>query len=369
MIASSYALTTPQRTRGAFVADDYARQRRFFVSRPDLAATPLRLMPRLATATGLGEVWVKDESSRFGLPAFKAVGVEYAVASLLADGRLTPGATLVCASAGNHGRAVARAARLAGCPARVFMARTAEAARVEAIRGEGAIIVQEAATYDAAVRQMAEAATQHGWTIVSDTAWPGYQDIPRRIMVGYTRLVDEIASAWPHHTPPDALLVPGGVGGILGAVASACRWTWGPTPAVLCIEPFHAACLQASARAGHATRIDGALETTMAGLQCGVASTLGFDAADGIVSAWLGIDDEWAMAGMRLLAQTHDGEPIIRANASGAAALGGLQALAADPALRDVRTHLGLGPTSRAIVFVTEGVTDPDAFARVVPAP
>lgn len=366
MIPSSFVLTTRRQTRGAFADDDYARQRAFFASHPDLAATPLRRLPRLAAALGLGEVWAKDESSRFGLPAFKAVGADYAVSSLVADGAIAPGTTIVCASAGNHGRAVARAARMAGCPARVYMARSVAPARVTAIESEGATVVQVTDTYDAAVRQMAEDARTHGWIIVSDTAWPGYEDIPRRIMVGYTRMVDEIQAAWPHDTPPDVVLVPGGVGGILGAVASACRWTWGEHPIVVCVEPAGAACLLASARAGAPTRVDGPLDTMMAGLRCGEVSTIGFDAAHGIVESWVGIDDAWAAEGMRRLARPGSGDPVIQANASGAATLGGLLAILEDSALATVKAQLALSPTGRALFFVTEGITDPAAFARVL---
>jgi diaminopropionate ammonia-lyase len=285
---------------------------------------------------------------------------------MIADGTIAPGTTIVCASEGNHGRAVARAARMAGCPSRVYMARSVAPARVMAIEGEGATVVQLTDTYDDAVHQMAEDARTHGWTIVSDTAWPGYEDIPRRIMVGYTRLVDEIQAAWPHETPPDVVLVPGGVGGILGAVASACRWTWGEHPGVVCVEPVRAACLLASARAGAPTRIDGPLDTMMAGLRCGEVSTIGFEAAYGIVESWVAIDDRWAMDAMRRLARPASGDPAIRANASGAATLGGLLAIIDDPALGAVKARLGLGPASRVLFFVTEGVTDPAAFAQVL---
>lgn len=367
MTSSTCVLTPPRATTGLFDAAEYDRQRAFFAARPDLAPTPLRRLPALASTLGLGEVWAKDESARFGLNAFKAVGANYAIATLIADGQIAPGAMLACASEGNHGRAVARAARMAGCPARVYMARSVTAARVDAIESEGATVVREANNYDAAVRQMAEDAERHGWTIVSDTAWPGYEDIPRRIMVGYTRIVDEIREAWPHDAPPDVVLVPAGVGGLLGAVASACQFIWDDRrPAIVSVEPLRAACLQASARAGAPTPVDGPFDTIMGGLRCGEVSTIGFDASYGIVGAWIGIDDEWAMRGMRELAQPGGSDEHIRANASGAATTGGLLATLHDPALQQVRETLALGPMSRAIVVVTEGVTDPAAFARVV---
>jgi diaminopropionate ammonia-lyase len=367
--SSTFVLTPRRSTSGFFDSAEYERQRAFFAARSTLAASALRRLSRLASTLGLAEVWAKDESSRFGLNAFKAVGANYAIATLVEDGALAPGATVACASEGNHGRAVARAARLAGCPARVYMARSVTDARAAAIESEGATVIREAGDYDTAVREMAEEATRHGWTIVSDTAWPGYEDIPRRIMVGYTRIVDEIRDAWPHDTPPDAIFVPAGVGGLLGAVASAARLTWADRPpAVVSVEPLRAACLQASARAGTPTPVEGPFDTIMGGLRCGEVSTIGFAASYGSVDAWIAIDDEWAMNAMRQLASGGSADEVVRANASGAAATGGLLATMHDPALRDVRETLALGPASRVIVVVTEGVTDPAAFARVVPS-
>lgn len=286
---SSYFVQTARRTTpGLFEDADYARQRAFFAGRPDLTPTPLRRLSALAAQLGLREVLAKDETARFGLNAFKAVGADYAISSLILEGRLPQDGTLACASEGNHGRAVARAARRAGCHAIVYMASSVAPARVEAIESEGATVVRTAATYDAAVHQMAEDAERHRWTVISDTAWPGYDDIPRRIMLGYTRLMDEAREAWSPDETPDAIFVQGGVGGLLGAIASWCQWTCGDrTPVIVCVEPSRAACLQASARAGTPTRVDGPLDTIMTGLRCGEVSTVGFDAAYGIVRVWL----------------------------------------------------------------------------------
>ena len=165
--------------------------RAFFTSRPHLAATPARPLPSLAADLGLAGLFVKDESGRFGLNAFKLLGARFAIETLSAEGAIKPGAMVVCASEGNHGRAVARAAREAGCSARVYMARDASPARAAAIASEGAEVVLVEGSYDDAVRILQEDAASHGWTIVSDTAWPGYERIPFLIMLGYTRMMDE----------------------------------------------------------------------------------------------------------------------------------------------------------------------------------
>ena len=148
---------------------------------------------------------------------------------MIGEGAIRAGDTLVCASEGNHGRAVARAAREAGCRSRVYMAGDAAAARVAAIAGEGAEVVLVDGSYDDAVRIMRVEAADHGWTIVSDTSWEGYERIPHLIMLGYTRMIDEIASEF------DTVFVQGGVGGLLCGVASACARREGVR--VVCVEP------------------------------------------------------------------------------------------------------------------------------------
>ena len=169
----------PPGSPGLFSAAEYAQVRAFFDARPQLQPTPTRHLPALAAHLGLGAVVAKDETARFGLNAFKLLGGLFAIETLIAEGAIRPGDTLVCASEGNHGRAVARAARDAGCRSRVYMAGDAAAARVAAIAGEGAEVVRVDGSYDDAVRIMRDEAADHGWTIVSDTSWEGYERIPR----------------------------------------------------------------------------------------------------------------------------------------------------------------------------------------------
>ncbi len=274
---------------------------------------------------------------------------------------MRPGATVACASEGNHGRAVARAASDAGCHARVYMAGDVAPARADAITGEGATVIRVEGSYDDAVRAVCMEAEANGWLVISDTAWTGYEEIPRLIMLGYTRMLDEV------QVPFDAVVVQGGVGGLLCGVASWCAFhRHEDRPAVVCVEPRQAACLLASARAGRPTAVEGPLDTAMAGLRNREVSPLAFDAVRSIVDAYLGIDDSWAFAAMRALARPTGGDEAVRAGASGAAALGGLMALCQDTALVDARVRLGLGPQSRVLVIVSEGVTDPSVWDAVM---
>lgn len=382
---TSFVPTAPHRAENLFSDHDFTEQRLFFSARPELRPTPLRRLPALAARLGLSGVMAKDETERFGLNAFKGAGARFAIETLLARGTLQPGAVIACASEGNHGRAVAHAARRAGCRARVYMAASVAPARVEAIRGEGAEVTLVDGSYDDAVRAVAHDAEAAGWTIVSDTSWPGYTEIPRLIMLGYTRLMDEDwAEASDALRPPDAIFVPGGVGGLLAAVACWTDWRYGSPPQpyrphppyqphqpltkplVVCVEPLSAACLQESARRGEPTPVAGPFDTVMGGLRCGEMSAAVFPAIRSLVDAFVAIEDRYAFEAMRRLARPEAGDPVIRCGASGAAALGGLLAALTHADLAAVRERLGLGPGSHVLALVTEGVTDPDGFAAVM---
>jgi diaminopropionate ammonia-lyase len=361
---SSGHLGTPDPSFRFFSPDELETQRTYFAAHPELTPTPLRTLPALATSLGLGALWVKDETARFGLPAFKSLGARFAVDQLATAGRLD-NTTLVCASEGNHGRAVAAAARAAGLQARVYVGARVAEARAEAIRGEGATVVRVDGTYDEAVRRAAEDAATHRWTVVSDTGWAGYDEIPRLIMLGYTRMLDECADTWEE--PPDLVVVQGGVGGMAGAVAG--WWalqTCVPRPSLICVEALEAACLQASARRGAPTRVEGPLDTVMGGLRCGEVSTTAFPAVAAGCDAYVAIDDGWAFEAMKRLARPSAGDPRVHAGPSGAAGLGALLALASDPALAALREVLRPGPAMKALVIATEGVTEPELFRQVI---
>jgi diaminopropionate ammonia-lyase len=347
--------------RGLFDAEAFARQRTFYQTR--VPSTRLVRLPALAAHLGVRAVWVKDETVRFGLPAFKSLGVEFAVDALRQRGQLDGVTTLVCASAGNHGRAVARAARAAGLAARIFLDQDVAQSRVDAIASEGAEIVRVRGTYDDAVRLAAADAASRGGLVVSDTSYEGYEQIPHDIMLGYTRVMDEAEAAWGNDGPPDVMLVQAGVGGLLAAVASWSAWRYGEDrPRLVAVEPERAACVQASAKAGVPTPVDGPLTTIMAGLRCGEVSPLAFGTVAPLVDAYVAIDDPWCRAAMRQLARPLGDDPSMAVGTSGAAGVG---ALLATPGERDLQDALGLTPSSRVFAIATEGVTEPELWGQI----
>ncbi|HEX3703363.1 MAG TPA: diaminopropionate ammonia-lyase [Vicinamibacterales bacterium] len=364
-------MTTEKRERrglSLFTAAEYDDVQRFFESRPHLTPTPLVHLTALAKTLGLADILVKDESTRFGLNAFKIVGVAYAVDRLLTGDLLDAAAphaaaptdagrhaihTLVCASEGNHGRAVARAARERGLRAVVYLRRSAAEARVDAIRDEGAGVILVDGTYDDAVRRMAGEAERSGGTIVSDTAWPGYEAVPRAIMAGYTWIMTEAARQWTPH-PPDIVVVQAGVGGLAGAVGSWLTDRMRPSPAFICAEPTGAACVRASLAAGRAAPLVPS-DTIMNGLCCGEVSSVALPVLAATVDSCVLIEDRSAMTAMEQLARPLGADAPIEAGASGACGLAALCAWAAETPI---------APGSRAFVINTEGTTDPARYAR-----
>lgn len=345
--------------------EDYADLDAFYVRHPDLQATPLVSLPAFARALGVGALYLKDESTRFGLNAFKSLGVRYAVDRLQREGRIAGGTTLVCASAGNHGRAVARMARDLGLAARVYMSSAATEGPKRAIASEGADVIVIDGSYECAVRVMARDAAANGWTIISDTSWDGYEEIPRLIMLGYTHIVQEMALRLDE--APDVVFAQGGMGGLVCGVAAGLVRHWpGGRPRLVACEPAGAACLLASARAGRWTTLDGAVESIMAGLRCAEPSPAAWPVIAANADAFVAIDDRTGMAAMRMLARPMAKDPPIESGPSGACGLGALVAVMRESGLRPVRDALRLGSASRVVVINTEGATDRDLYNRVI---
>ena len=325
---------------------------------PGYAPTPLVPLPELAAEAGIADLRLKDESRRFGLGSFKALGGAYAVAQQVAlhDRPIV----VACATDGNHGRSVAWGARQAGCRAVIFVHETVSQGRIDAIAAYGAAVIQLPGNYDDAVRHAADCAAREGWIVVSDTSYPGYTDIPRAVMQGYRVMAEEALAQCP--APPTHIFVQGGVGGVAAAVAAQAAIDT-PAARLVVAEPDRAACLLASARAGAAVTVGGALDTIMAGLACGEPSELAWQGLERAAFAFAEVPDDDVAPLMRRLANR---TPPVESGESAVAGLAVLLRAAADPA---ARAALGLGPESRALVFSTEGATDPALYEALAGKP
>ncbi len=325
---------------------------------PGYAPTPLRPLPAVAAALGVAGVWVKDESDRLGMPAFKVLGASWAVEQALAQ---HPDVTTVlAASAGNHGRAVARYAVQRGLTSRIYLPAAASPARKAAIAAEGATVVEVAGDYDAAVAAAARAADAPGTVLVADVAQTPDVPSPGWVTDGYATLFRELADQLP--APADVLLVPMGVGSL---AAAAVRWavheaTGHRGPAVVGVEPTTAACVTASLLAGRPVTV-AAPGTAMAGMDCATPSAVAWPTLAAGLTGTVTVADPEVFAAMRELAGYG-----LAIGDCGAAPLAALRALAHAPDAAALRAAVGWGPDTHVVWVATEGPTDPEAYQRIV---
>ncbi|MEZ5727457.1 MAG: diaminopropionate ammonia-lyase [Burkholderiaceae bacterium] len=350
---------------------------------PDYAATPLVTLPGLAARLGLAAIHYKDEGVRFGLKSFKALGGAYAVYRLLArtvaertgqpppdvdellSGRwrdITASLTVTCATDGNHGRSVAWGARLFGCRCVIYIHATVSEGRRDAIAHYGAEVVRVAGNYDDSVRHADAQARANGWTVVSDTTYEGYRDIPIDVMHGYGVLSQEVIAQLGHE-PPTHVLVQAGVGAFAASVAAAFWIAWGPRrPRFVVVEPTRADCHLQSALAGHPVAVTGDLDTVMAGLACGEVSPAAWEIVSAAADAFVAIDDAHALAAVRAFANPCAGDPAIVSGETGATGLAALLAASEHPALHEL---LALDADSRVLLLGSEGDTDPALYRQI----
>ena len=369
--------------------EEIGKARTFHESFPQYSKTPLTKLDHMAEYLGVKEIYLKDESYRFGLNAFKVLGGSFAMAryiasetgkdvselpySVLTSDQLRKEfgqATFFTATDGNHGRAVAWTAQQLGKKAVIYMPKGSDPARLENIRSHGAEASITDLNYDDAVRLAWKMACENGWIMVQDTAWDGYEDIPTWIIQGYAALAVEALAQWRAEElePPTHLFLQAGVGsfasGVLGYMASELG---DALPKTIIVEPHAADCIYRSALAGDGQphNVTGDLSTLMAGLACGEPCTVGWPILRDYASAYVSCPDYVAANGMRLFAAARGGDAPIVSGESGAAPLGALDHIMRNPALAPLRESLRLGPDSRVMLISTEGDTSPRVWRDV----
>ena len=366
--------------------EEAEKVRAFHRSFPMYAPTPLVSLNDTAGALGLGAVYIKDESWRFGLNAFKVLGGSYAIGSFLAGKLGIPmenagygllvspetreklgDITFVTATDGNHGRGVAWAASQFGQKSVVYMPKGSALERLENIRAAGADASITELNYDGAVRLANAHAREYGWTVIQDTAWEGYEEIPTRIMQGYMTMGLEAYEQLPE--PPTHIFLQAGVGSLAGAMAGLFSQLYGEKrPATVIVEPNKADCLFRTARAddGKLHFVTGDMDTIMAGLACGEPCTIAWEILRDYADHFLSCPDYAAAQGMRLLSRPAGNDRSIVSGESGASTFGALSELMTDPRLTDIRDAIGLDSSSRVLCFSTEGATDRANYDAVV---
>lgn len=328
--------------------------------------TPLTELPAVATELGVGRVFLKDESERLGLPAFKILGASWAVAKAIAErfGIPPDGVSLevlrnaigdsplalVTATDGNHGRAISRIAKLLGIRARIYTPAGVSEAALEGIRSEGAQLIRLAADYDDVVR--AAAASTEGnenELLIQDTAWPGYERVPRWIVEGYTTLFSEIDEQLARiRLTPDVVVIPTGVGSLLQAAIEYYRGTSVARPAVFAVEPNAAACVLESLLADQVRTIDTSRDTIMTGLRTGTPSDIAWPSLRSGLDLAVAVDDDDARTAVRDLVRWG-----LDVGPCGGASLAGIRIALGEPKLT---AELGLPESPIIVLLSTEGL-------------
>lgn len=368
------------------------KARAFHQSFPQYEVTPLTELPLMADHLGLGTLFVKDESYRFGLNAFKVLGGSYSMAKYVAQklgkdvSELTYDvftseelrkefgqATFFTATDGNHGRGVAWAAKRLGQKAVIFMPKGTTETRLKNIEKEGATVTIEELNYDDCVRKaVAEAAKVDNGVVVQDTAWDGYEEIPSWIMQGYGTMALEAGDQLNEKgVMPTHIFVQAGVGSLAGAVTGYFTNLYKDAPVkpkIIVVEAQAADCLYQGALAGDGKPriVGGDLQTIQAGLACGEPNTISWDILRNHVDVFVSAPDWVAELGMRMTAAPLKGDKPIVSGESGAVPFGTVAAIMTMDAYKELRDELDLGKDSKVLCFSTEGDTDPIRYKEIV---
>jgi diaminopropionate ammonia-lyase len=350
---------------------------------PDYQETPLVSLTSMAQDAKLAKIWYKDESHRFEIKSFKALGGAYAVAKQLQialEARIGHKPTITellsgrwaaevsevvvtCATDGNHGRSVSWGARMFGCGCVIYIHRDVSAGRASAMEAFGATVIRIEGNYDDSVRKADHDAKENNRIVVSDTSYPGYMEIPKDVALGYTAMMSEIVEQLNGEIPTH-VFVQGGVGGLASTVCGYFWELWGEKrPKFVIVEPEKANCLQESARAGKPVVVEGSLETLMAGLACGEVSALAWEILHNGADDFLTLGEEAIPTTMRLLANGYRNDPKIEA---GESAVPGLAAAILARQSEDLSAALNLNQESKVLVLGTEGATDIQIYNELI---
>lgn len=373
---------------GAFSIEKAKKIIKFHESFDLYEMTPLRNLHALAKDLGVESVYIKDESYRFNLNAFKVLGGSYALGRIIAEKAGIPledmilkslkkakgqlgDLTFVTATDGNHGRGVAWAANVLGYKSVVYMPKGSAHERLDNIRAENSDASITDLNYDGAVRLADEMSKKKGWIMVQDTAWEGYEKIPTWIMQGYMTLayeiylqVEEMKAQNPSH-----IFLQAGVGAF---PASLCAFFANAykdkMPKIIIVEPNQVNCFYRTAKANDSRihKVTGDLDTIMAGLACGEPCTIAWDILRDYAYGFLTCPDYAAADGMRILASAQKGDFKVISGESGAAPLGCMVNVIKDKNLKKIKEALEINENSRFLFINTEGNTDKKNYQDVV---
>ena len=347
--------------------------------------SPLQQLDGLAGEFGVKTIYYKDESQRFGLKSFKALGGTYAVVRVLKEhlaivfpdkniieadilggkyAEQLKNFTVATATDGNHGRSVAWGAQKCGIKCIIYMHKAVSKSRAIAVELLGAKVVWVDGNYDDSLLKVRRDAIENQWHIISDTSYDGYTYVPKFVMAGYTVMTREIAEQLKDNPIPSHIIIQGGVGGLAGAICAHAAAIWGSQrPKFIVVEPEAADCLYQSATFGEPKKVHIEQETLMGGLSCGEVSMLGWEILESNADDFVTISDDNVKSAMCLLALGVGDDPAVEAGESAVAGVALLMELNKNPALK---AALAIDEDSRILLFGTEGATDQQLYDEII---
>ena len=370
---------------GHFNSESSADVRSFHKTIHGYKPTPLIKLNGMADRLGVKNIWLKDESFRFGLNAFKVLGASYAVAKLFfelfdlndsdfsLDTLRSQSAkhklkdfTLVTATDGNHGRGVAWTAQHLGCNCVVYMPKGTTVQRARNIESTGATVTIIDGNYDQAVQTAKTNSEKNNWFLVQDTSWNGYEKIPEWIMRGYLTIADEITEQLKGNSLTH-IFIQSGVGSLPAAIAAYyIERNENEKPIFAVVEPAEAACAFEAIRADEIISLTGGMNTIMAGLACGTISKLAWDILKNHSDFFIKCSDDVTISGMNLLGKQKFGDAKIISGESGAVTTGLIYQLLSDEKFKFLAQTLKLSEKSKILLISTEGDTDPEMYRRIL---
>ena len=321
--------------------------------------TPLIELNKLSKELNLNRILYKDESKRFDLKSFKALGGAYAVEKITKGNKDVVVAT---ATAGNHGRSVAWGARRLGLKCKIFISEFVSEARGQAMAKLGAEVIKVNGNYEKSLIECIKQSTENNWQIVQDVAWKDYMIVPKYTMAGYTvmmkEIVDQIKNDQITH-----IILQAGVGGMAGAMVAGIARYLGNVPETIVVEPDSAACVMESIKTGKIEKIDIKRESLMGGMSCGEVSLVPWEILKNSVKFCISLPDDDIAKTMKLLGNSSLSEEKIIAGENSAPGVISLITSCVDD---QVKERLKLNSKSNILVIGCEGDTDEEMYQKLI---
>ena len=322
------------------------------------SSTPLVKLNKLSKKLNLNNIFYKDESKRFHLKSFKALGGAYAVEKITKGNKSV---TVATATAGNHGRSVSWGAQRLGLNCKIFISEFVSEARADVMRNLGADVIRVKGNYEASLKECIKQSKKNGWEIIQDVAWQDYEEVPKLTMAGYSVMIKEISNQTDQYITH--VFLQAGVGGMAsGAIAGIAKY-FKKIPKIIIVEPKTADCVLQSVKVGEMQKIDIKKESIMGGMSCGEVSIVPWKILKFAVNNCISIPDENIARTIAMLKNKYlSDEPIT----AGECATPGVISLIAAYEDKHIKTELELNEKSNILLIGCEGDADENLYKKLL---